>query len=507
MLFADHSVALTSPRPPPTPSQSSRTLSPALPSYSYRWLTLLLSADLPYHALAPVWDLILSEPHSKLDLLLDVCTALLILAKPALLSPTHGLWTDLAESSIRGLELLRNYPIDSVGVDAVLRVAWEIRQQRLLATSEGEGPDDVVWPERGEHAEDAADTAIARIESVATAALAKAKTNLMARWMGAPSAPPPPRPPAGAPDGAPSATPPSDLSSRLAALTLPTDSPGADLYRRDTSMPPSFISPRGSIVYPAGRYRRRAEPRSISGRLTALAGRVVGSPPSSPPAATKPLLLSASARPATSPRMPASASLRPVSTASDSGSARERVALRDPGAVTSADESESSSTPAKYQLTDLPTGIPDLRRRDSSDSQADVPPLSSTRPGIARRQVIKKRQHARPPNLKLTEGTTTLDRADSASTTGSRAGDTTEQPERTPRHSDFQDGPSIPTPRLPRSPRRAKRPTSDGALADNESDDAGTNGGGGAGGDDSAVKEQDGYGDLLEAYGKIAEHV
>jgi hypothetical protein len=451
-----------------------------------------------------------------------VCTALVILAKPALLAPTHGLWTDLAESSIRGLELLRNYPIDSVGVDAVLRVAWEIRQQRLLATSEGEGPDDVVWPEPGEHAEDAADTAIARIESVATAAtdlvrfkavpyaaslqdsdaaaaLAKAKTNLMARWMGAPTAPPPPPPPGAAPS--------SDLSSRLAALTLPTDSPGADLYRRDTSMPPSFISPRGSIVYPAGRYRRRAEPRSISGRLTALAGRVVGSPPSSPPAATKPLLLSASARPATSPRMPASASLPHPRPASDSGSARERVALRDPGAVTSADESESSSTPAKYQLTDLPTGIPDLRRRDSSDSQADVPPLSSTRQGIARRQVIKKRQHARPPNLKLTEATTTLDRADSASTTGSRAGDPTEQPERTPRHSDFHDVPSIPTPRLPRSPRRAKRPTSDGALADNESDDDTGINGGGAGGDDSAVKEQDGYGDLLEAYGKIAEHV
>jgi hypothetical protein len=46
------------------------------------------------------------------------------------------------------------------------------------------------------------------------------------------------------------------------------------------------------------------------------------------------------------------------------------------------------------------------------------------------------------------------------------------------------------------SPRKP-RPTSDGALADAESDDDG----------DSGVKEQDGYGDLLEEYGKIAKDV
>lgn len=594
-----------------------------MPTYSYRWLTLLLSAELASRPLIAIWDYILSERPTtresvpKVDALLDICTAMLLLAKrPMLAGPTaernrNGtMWIpvdslDDEASSMFALELLRNYPIGEVGgVSEILRVAWQVRQQRLLAEFEGEGPDDIQWEEEEEaqissgrsRLEEVADVVRSRIaasapsaadisrtlqDSDAAASIAKASTNLtaaaLARWKAAPtlgslwststaSSTTPP--------STVSMAPTSDLSSRLAALTLPASAPGADLYRRDTSMPPSFISPRGSIVYPAGRYRRRGgDSLGIGNRLSSLVEQI--HPPATPPAATKPLLLSGSARAAstyaggsTSPghvRSPSSAhSLdvsvnlgRPLSLGRTAQAGSEpsttsarlrratadasipihphdhaRVALSDPGSGDVPDQAgtdyhtDSTTGITKYQLTDLPVGIPDLRQYDSSDSQVD-PIVVERKPsaGIARRQVVRKGRIARPPNLKFTDGPG-LERNSSASTVESRhhsidAGIAESlASSRTPVRADFLNAPPPPgdevpketAPRNPRSPRMsgasprrhakqldkvtAPRPTSDGALADAESNDES---------EGHALREQDGYGDLLESYGSIAD--
>lgn len=97
---------------------------------------------------------------------------------------------------------------------------------------------------------------------------------------------------------------------------------GANLYRRDTNLPPSFISPRGSIVYPAGKYRPRQQRQadgqsgggnSLQSRLSALAATAAADLPPVPALPSsinpnrspnvKPLILSGSARPA-SPHAP-----------------------------------------------------------------------------------------------------------------------------------------------------------------------------------------------------------
>ncbi len=534
---------------------------------------------------------------------------LLLAKRPILTGPTaekHGtMWTavdslDDAAAAMFALETLRNYPVEAVGgVSEILRVSWQVRQQRLLATSEGEGPDDIEWEEEEDplpalgksRLEEVAEVLRSRIaasapsasdisrtlqDSDAAASIAKASTNLtmaaLARWNAAPtlgslwsSSTTAPTPIKSAP-----VAPTSDLSIRLAALTLPASAPGAGLYRRDTSLPPSFISPRGSIVYPAGRYRRRGgEGLGIGNRLSALAEQVRAP---ATPAAAKPLLLSGSARAAspysggaTSPahgRSPSSShsldvnpnlgrrvsigrsSMPPVSD-SPTASARlrmatsdtpepiklhTRVSLSDRGADlpdhSGTDyQTDSTTGMTKYQLHDMPVGIPDLRRRDSSDSQAEpIEPVTKTA-GISRRQVVRKGRNARPPNLKLTEGSG-LERNSSASTVESRHLSIDQGKfdflgsSRTPVRADFLSAPPPAedevavenTPRLPRSPRMsgasprrhlkqlekatAIRPTSDGALADAESNDES---------EGHMLKEQDGYGDLLEAYGSIAD--
>lgn len=114
---------------------------------------------------------------------------------------------------------------------------------------------------------------------------------------------------------------------------------GANLYRRDTNLPPSFISPRGSIVYPAGKYRPRQQRQtdgqtgggnSLQSRLSALAATAAADlppVPALPPSVSpkvKPLILSGSARPA-SPQAP----FHSANSNRDSGSASP------PGSVTS----------------------------------------------------------------------------------------------------------------------------------------------------------------------------
>jgi len=53
-----------------------------------RWLSSILTHTLPLSAVYPVWDIILSCPgrergkHPRLDSLVEICTAMVIAAKP-----------------------------------------------------------------------------------------------------------------------------------------------------------------------------------------------------------------------------------------------------------------------------------------------------------------------------------------------------------------------------------------------------------------------------------------
>ena len=147
-------------------SLRARNLDPATPTFAYRWMTSLFTNTLPPPAVFPIWDFLFSEPPStainqpKLDLLVDLCVALLILLKPRL---NHagvvtrrkggGLWGDddtngdedpNSEAFVNGFNLLRNPPLHKVGgVDALLQTAHKVRQARMVAGLSGDDPDNV----------------------------------------------------------------------------------------------------------------------------------------------------------------------------------------------------------------------------------------------------------------------------------------------------------------------------------------------------------------------------
>jgi hypothetical protein len=155
-----------------------RNLDPATPLYAYRWVSTLLALDLPMNSVTPIWDFIFSEASTttndqpKIDLLVDVCTAMLLVVKPRILHPPKrstrsrdkvtGLWgaveedpdpvprpEDPEEAFVRCLQLLRSYPIREVGgVEAVLQVAFELRQARMVSGLSGDDPDTPGWSER-----------------------------------------------------------------------------------------------------------------------------------------------------------------------------------------------------------------------------------------------------------------------------------------------------------------------------------------------------------------------
>ncbi|KAK7054990.1 hypothetical protein VNI00_003453 [Paramarasmius palmivorus] len=138
-------------------SLNARGLDPAQPHYSYRWLAPLLTYTLPYHSVIIAWDALFSCPprqrevNHKLDLLLDICTSMLVRARVALirLGKSHyqapSSWGDdtgmrppspirpweLGDAFTEGLALLKHYPVDSAGgIDRVLQVAVDLRQRR-----------------------------------------------------------------------------------------------------------------------------------------------------------------------------------------------------------------------------------------------------------------------------------------------------------------------------------------------------------------------------------------
>lgn len=149
-------------------SLKARNLDPAAPLYTYQWITGLFTNTLPPPAIFPIWDFLLSESPStstnqpKLDLMLDLCVALLILLKPRLnhagvvTRRKPGLWGDddtngdegtNDDTFVNGFNLLQSPPLAKVGgVGALLETAFKVRQARRLAGLSGDDPDSTPPP-------------------------------------------------------------------------------------------------------------------------------------------------------------------------------------------------------------------------------------------------------------------------------------------------------------------------------------------------------------------------
>ncbi|KAJ7452536.1 regulator of Vps4 activity in the MVB pathway-domain-containing protein [Mycena galericulata] len=133
-------------------------LDPALPHYSYRWLAPLLTQTLPLSSVLVIWDVLFScsmrerDKTPKLECLLDVCTAMLIRARPALFRlgksgrRSPSLWTEentsfpppsplraweLGDAFVEGMSLLQLYPIEAAGgIDRLLQTASDLSHRR-----------------------------------------------------------------------------------------------------------------------------------------------------------------------------------------------------------------------------------------------------------------------------------------------------------------------------------------------------------------------------------------
>jgi Tfp pilus assembly protein PilV len=477
-----------------------------------RWLTTCLASALPVRDVLPLMDFILSEhPTSvshnpKRESMIDVCTAMLILIRSDLIraSSAHmdstgqkkDLWgNEMAEEVVfdmkdahrpehdrklmfnRELSLIRDYPGEAVGIDEILRVAWDIRQQRTLASMESSEVDDTDLTDE-ENDADAEDSLINKLSSLATmaskdvadrwahtqmsgsvlprpkvvresieagsnlfrqyaagvqesdaaASVAKASSNLtasaLARW----STPANLTSSNNGNDGVPrkrSTSVQSDWGVRMpstgniwgnmasaarqAATTVaavagaasvdnredrltalpprpvtPKRVPsvaGANLSRRDTNLPPShFISPRGSIVYPAGRHRHRTAQSdgkiSLQSRLAAIAtgATQAESPRERERTGIRPLMLSASARPASPPL-----SINSKSKSIDGGS---------PSNVFGSPVGSAASLDIEYYV---PRKI--SLRRASGDGTIPVSSIGAARAGPTRRGI--EQSHAK----------------------------------------------------------------------------------------------------------------
>ncbi|KAK4687823.1 vesicle-fusing ATPase, partial [Tremellales sp. Uapishka_1] len=303
-----------------------RNLDPSSPIYAYRWLSGLLTHDISPRSLLPVWDFVFSEPPStlteqpKIDLLIDVCAAMLLLCKDRLLRPASvpsphksatykkpGLWADISSDEelpvpvtedaetafVRCLQLLRSYPLHAVGgIEAVLQTAFELRQARLVAGLSGDDPDLPGWTEAKDAvgkkttwAQQASQNSISTLASLskyteslqqsdAAASLSKASTNwtatAMAKWSDASKA-------ASAIPARPNTANWSASAGRLWKSVKPVNlnlsedgSPPRDIYtslpstpssQRDSLLPPKFVSPKSTIKYAHGQV-----PASIAAR-------------------------------------------------------------------------------------------------------------------------------------------------------------------------------------------------------------------------------------------------
>ncbi|KAF8894569.1 regulator of Vps4 activity in the MVB pathway-domain-containing protein [Infundibulicybe gibba] len=132
-------------------------LDPALPHYSYRWLAPVLSHTLPLPSVFLIWDAIFSRPmrqrdaNYKLEYLVDVCTSMLLRAKPALFRlgkdsrKSPGLWDEatdtrppsplpswqLGDAFSEGMSLLQFYPVEMAGgIDGIIQTASDLSRRR-----------------------------------------------------------------------------------------------------------------------------------------------------------------------------------------------------------------------------------------------------------------------------------------------------------------------------------------------------------------------------------------
>lgn len=395
------------------------------------WTSFLFARTLdPLNQLLPIWDAIFSEDEDpatvprdstgKAELLVDICTAMLLLVKDSLrtIMESHpgakgrpGFWDEgevdrllfdenlpdvpadrTEEKSAAARGMLRAYPIKQVGIEEVLRVAWEVRQRRVMAILEGEDLDAIVLPMPVPSRNDV-DGLASRLESLAAKAGSSVREtmNPLPRYTVAPlvgmdtvkntlaSSGERLKDYAQSLQASDAAAQVSKVSSNLTAVALmrlnslstgavregendsawslgaakrlwsqggkaeepseemeedtdrakahkaapppassmetPINDEPVALFRRDTNLPPSFITPRGSIIYPAGRYRPKASTAgqakpSLQSRLAAVAAGPATQPAvaiSPERSAVRPLILSRSAKPA-SPLHPTTAS-------------------------------------------------------------------------------------------------------------------------------------------------------------------------------------------------------
>ncbi|OCF34765.1 hypothetical protein I316_03307 [Kwoniella heveanensis BCC8398] len=144
-----------------------RNIQPTL--YAYRWFSHLFIRDLPLAIVPTLFDFVVAESPAvtgsqpKSDLIIDIAVSMVLSLKDHLLaspaqqqqqqqrSKTRGLWgfsesedqvEDDNEIFLRNIELLRNYPLRSVGgIKALLESAARFRHARLQATKQGDDPD------------------------------------------------------------------------------------------------------------------------------------------------------------------------------------------------------------------------------------------------------------------------------------------------------------------------------------------------------------------------------
>lgn len=120
--------------------------------YADHWVRSIL-AFLPPPALLPVWDLLFSDPSPRTDMVVDICAAMILASKEHLFiqrsRSEQGLWADDDEGEIdpqRSLAALQAFPIEQIGTDPVLDVAFELRQARIVAELIGDDPDKAIEP-------------------------------------------------------------------------------------------------------------------------------------------------------------------------------------------------------------------------------------------------------------------------------------------------------------------------------------------------------------------------
>lgn len=169
-----------------------KSLDPKLPYYSYRWIACLLAQDLPIGTVLQVWDTIFAQPPStpdsnpRISFLLNICISMLIRLRFRLVKTGNaavqsgGLWDDeyvdadqvikakmgvppteaeggvMGEGFVEGMQLLQAYPVQAVGIDMIIKGAWELdakwkREEELRArgpsavTSVGNRLTKAIW--------------------------------------------------------------------------------------------------------------------------------------------------------------------------------------------------------------------------------------------------------------------------------------------------------------------------------------------------------------------------